>query len=77
MRRRVPPTCSDMSSVFCLLNILLLAVGLDEVSCASYTADDKCLKQQEKCQNCSAEYFTTKIMYGIFNRSVSIIPIIC
>lgn len=42
---------------------LIFAFG--EVSFADNSANDKCLKQQDKCQNCSAEYFTTKILLSV------------
>lgn len=62
MRRRGSPTFSDMSSILCVSYFLFLAVAFSELSYISGTADVECLKQQERCQNNSAEFFTTKIM---------------
>ena len=64
------PHVSDMPSL--LLGVALIFV-FSEVSFADNAANDKCLKQQDKCQNCSADYFTTKILYvhaGCYNTEV-------
>ena len=63
MRRRETPTSGDMSSIFYILCSVLLAVVFDQAfSSAGRATEDECLKQQEKCQNCSTDFFTTKLM---------------
>lgn len=53
-----------MSSIFNLLCSVLLAVVFEQVFSRA-TDQNECVKQQEKCQNCSSsDFFTTKLMCG-------------
>jgi len=56
-----------MASFVCEAYCVLCVLFLSAVSGGMFYADgdDECLKQQDTCQTCPADYFTTKIMYGL------------